>query len=256
MRQIKGLFIIVLAISMTSCGSHRGGANQLTHEDSVRVINDRNYQLHLAELQKVRENFIGPTVEAGEAVTKGDKFKTNVMDDSIAAITAGFEKLNVRLDHAQKDSTTIYGALLTRFRLLKTQHKYLTGTYTDDAHLLRFTSEVTFDDKHEEDMDFYFNNSDLISFRERHTTTREEQDIMTEDCYFLHNGRVVYAYRDEGIAVDSKDRINVMSMKRYLLRGDLTAHVSKMFANFKSDYEILLNQPLEPLIYPGEAKAQ
>ncbi len=256
MRQIKGLLILILSISMASCSHHRGGVSQMTHEDSVKVFTDRAFQIRLAELQKVRETFTGPSIEAGEAVTKGEKFRTNIMDDSTAAITAGFEKLNIKLEHAQKDSTTLYGALLTRFRLLKTQHKYLTGTYTDDAHLLRFTSEVTFDDKHEEDMDFYFNESNLVYFRERHTSTHEEQDIMTEDCYFLRDGKVAYAYRDEGTAQDSKDRMNVMSLKRYLLKGDLTAHVSKAFNTFKSDYEILINQPLEPLIYPGETKNQ
>ena len=228
----------------------------MSHEDSVRVVTDKAFQVHLAELQKFRETFAGPSIEAGEAVIKGEKFKTNILDDSTAAITAGFEKLKIKLEHAQKDSTTIYGALLTRFRLLKTQHKYLTGTYSDDAHLLRFTSEVTFDDKHEEDMDFYFSGSNLVYFRERRTSIHEEQDIMTEDCYFLRDGRVAYAYRDEGTAQDSKDRMNVMSMKRYLLKGDLTAHVSKAFDNFKSDYDILINQPLEPLIYPGESRGQ
>jgi hypothetical protein len=132
----------------------------------------------------------------------------------------------------------------------------LTATYTEDAHLLRYTAEITLDDKHEEDRDFYFNNGELVYFRERHTFTQEELDFMTDDSYFLRNGKVIYAYRDEGSAQERKDKMNVIPTKRFLLKGDLTAHVSKEFEKFKQDYEILLTQPLEPLIYPGESPVQ
>ena len=47
--------------------------------------------------------------------------------------------------------------------------------------------------------------------------------------------------------------MNLMSTRRFVLLGDLNAHVSKEFDNFKHDYDVLLTQRLEPLIYPGEA---
>jgi hypothetical protein len=256
MKQFISVSILVFAILLSSCGHKHAGTNHLTREDSIRILSERAFQAQLSDLQKVREELYGPAFEGDPAVSKGDKFKTNIMDDSTTSITGGFEKLKAKLEHAQKDSSTLYGALLTRFRLLNTQHKYLTGTYTDEAHLLRYTSEITFDDKHEEDRDFYFTNNTLIYFRERRTFTMDEQDLMTEDSYFLRNGKVTYAYRDEGTALELKDRMNVMSLKRFQLKGDLTSHVGREFNNFKQDYEILLNQPLEPLIYPGEAKAQ
>jgi hypothetical protein len=237
---------------MASCGHKKGAANQLTHEDSLRIVSDKAFQLHLASLQKVREELSFPSWEGEIEVKEGDKFKTNILDDSTKILTNNFEKLKAKLERAQKDSSTIYGGLLTRFRLLNTQHKYLTATYTDEAHLLRFTSEITFDDKHEEDRDFYFSNGTLIYFRERRTFTFDEQDLMTDDSYFINNGKVAYAYRDEGTAQGVKDRMNVMSLKRFYIKGNLSAHVAKEFANFKQDYEVLLNQPLEPLIYPGE----
>jgi hypothetical protein len=256
MRQRLLILIVGCSIMMFSCSEKRSHAIQLAHDDSLRIVNDKIFQRQLSDLQKVRENLIGPSLDGEITVTKGDKFKTNVLDDSTSAITAGFEKLNAKMERAQKDSTTLYGPLFTRFRLLKTQHKYLTATYTDEAHLLRFSSEITFDDKHEEDRDFYFTNGNLAYFRERHTSNQEGQDLMIEDSYFLFDGKVAYAYRDEGKADEVKDRMNVMSLKRFILKGDLTAHVSKEFNSFKKDYDILLTQPLEPLIYPSESKAQ
>lgn len=248
--------IICLSISMGSCGHKNGGKDQLTHEDSLRILSDKAFQIQLASLQKVREELNFPAWEGEPEVREGDKFKTNILDDSTKMLTNGFEKLKAKLERAQKDSSTIYGGLLTRFRLLNTQHKYLTATYTDEAHLLRFTSEITFDDKHEEDRDLYFSNGVLVYFRERRTFTQDEQDLMTDDSYFISNGRVAYAYRDEGTAQEAKDRMNLMSLKRFYIKGNLNAHVAKEFANFKQDYEILLNQPLEPLLYPGENKQQ
>jgi hypothetical protein len=251
MKNIASLLIVIFSIAMSACGpGNRSEKSQAVHEDSIRSVNYHAFQMHLSALRAVREEFKGPIEEGSITVAKGVKFKTNIMDDSTSAITNEVEKLNAKMEHAQKDSTTIYGALLTRFKLLKTQNKYLTATYTNGAHLLRFTSEITIDDKHEEDKDFYFDNASLVYFRERHTFTADEQRLMTDDSYFLRDGRVVYAYRDEGSGQDSKDRMNIMSMKRFLLTGNLTAHISKEFGIFKSDYEILLLQPLEPLLYP------
>ena len=201
----------------------------------------------------MHEDFSGPVMDGDPLVTGGEKFKSYLMDDTTTVITNRVERMESKLEHAQKDSTTDYGALLTRFRLLKTQHKYLTGTYSDEAHLLRFTTEVTFDDKHEEDRDFYFNKGKLVYFRERHTYAQEEQDISTDDSYFLVNGKVVYSYRDLGAAQVRKDKMDYMaSFKRYHLTGNVTSHVAKEFDSFKQDYGILLASPLEPLIYPGE----
>lgn len=257
MKKATLILVIVLSIGMTAC-THRGhGQAKLTHEDSVRIISDLAFKSTLLELQKVREDFSGPIVDGDEPVTTGDKFKTYLLDDSTKVITGKIEKLESQLEHAQKDSTTDYGALLTRFKLLKTQHKYMTATYNDGAHLLRFTTEVTFDDKHEEDRDFYFNKGVLVYFRERHTYPQDEQDISTDDSYFLVNGRVVYSYRDLGTAQIRKDKMDYMaSVKRYHLKGDVTSHVAKEFGDFKQEYEMLLVQQLEPLIYPSEQHAQ
>lgn len=224
----------------------------MIQEDSIRISSERSMQARISSLQKVREELTGPEQHGDPAVSPGDRFKTSLLDDSTTVITVRFEKLKAKLERAQKDSTTLYGALMTRFRLFNSQHKYLTATYDEEAHLLRYTEEVTLDDKHEEDRDFYFNNGELVYFRERHTFTQEEQDVMTDDSYFLKGAKVVYAYRDEGSAAERKDRMNLMSTKRFLLRGDLTAHVSKEFDNFKHDYDVLITQRLEPLIYPGE----
>ena len=225
----------------------------MTQEDSLRIYSERMMQAHLSSLQKIHEELSGPTQPGDPTVSAGDKFKTNLLDDSNTIITVRFEKLKARLERAQKDSTTLYGVLMTRFRLFNSQHKYLTATYDDSAHLLRYTEEVTLDDRHEEDRDFYFQNGELVYFRERHTFAKEEQDIMTDDSYFIQGKKVVYAYRDEGSAAERKDRMNLMSTRRFVLLGDLNAHVSKEFDNFKHDYDVLLTQRLEPLIYPGEA---
>ena len=254
MKQLITLFIICLSIGMASCGNHKSGANQLSHEDSVYVASDRVFQIQLTSLQKFREDLSFSQVDGDPTVIKGDRFKTNLMDDSTRSLTNNFEKLKIKLERAQKDSTTIYGGLLTRFRLLNSQHKYLTATYTSDAHLLRYNSEVTFDDKHEESRDFYFTNGTLVYFRERRTFTQDEQDQMTDDSYFVKNGKVNYSYRDEGVAQDIKDKMNLMSLKRFFIKGNVDAHVAKEFENFKQDYDILISQPLEPLIYPGENK--
>ena len=253
MKQLINILIIIISISQQSCSHSGKGKVKISHEDSLRIISDLAFKNILAELQKVYEDFSGPSLDGDPSVTTGDRFRTYFMDDSTKVITAKVEKLDSLLERAQKDSTTDYGALFTRFKLLKVQHKYLTATYNDGAHLLRFTMEITFDDKHEEDKDFYFNKGELVYFRERHTYAQEEQDISTDDSYFLVNGNVAYSYRDIGAAQVRKDKMDyVSSLKRYHLTGNLTSHVAKEFEDFRRDYEILFSSPLEPLIYPGE----
>jgi hypothetical protein len=250
MKQLITFSIIILSISLSFCTGRRGRAKEMTHEDSVKIKSDRAFQERLSGLQKVRNDLVGPTTTGDPSVTQGAKFSTNLLGDSINRITGEFENLNAKLEHAQKDSSTVYGALLTRFRLLNTQHKYLTATYTGRAHLLRFTSEITFDERHEEDRDYYFRNDSLVYLRVRHRFTQDEENVMTDDSYFIRNCKVVYAYRDQGSAPERKNRIDVIPLKRYYLNGNVTDHVSKEFADFKQDYEILLSRPLEPLIYP------
>jgi hypothetical protein len=108
------------------------------------------------------------------------------------------------------------------------------------------------DDKREEERDFYFMNGALVYFHERHTFSQEDQDVMTEDSYFLRDNKVIYSFRDQGSAPERKDKMNLLSTKRYKIKGDLNAHVSKEFDNFKRDYDMLLTQPLEALLYPAE----
>ena len=221
----------------------------MTQEDSVRNQSEHAFHMRLIQLQKIHEDLIGPTMQGDPAVMTGAKFSTNLLGDSINQITNEFENLIAKLENAQKDSSTSYGALLTRFKLLNTQHKYLTATYTSEAHLLRFTTEITFDDKHEEDRDYYFSNDTLVYLRVRHLFTQDEQDVMTDDSYFLKNCKVNYCYRDQGSEAERRNHMNVIPMKRYYLNGNITAFVSKEFEDFKHDYEILLSRPLESLIY-------
>jgi hypothetical protein len=258
MKQIITFSIIILSISLSFCTGRKVKAKQMTHEDSVKVKSDRALQLRLSELQKVHEDLVGPITSGEDAtVAQGAKFSTNLLGDSINEITGRFEKLNAKLEHAQKDSTTTYGALLTRFRLLNTQNKYLTATYTGGARLLRFTSEITFDDKHEEDRDYYFSNDTLVYLRIRHTFTQDELDFMTDDSYFIKNRVVKYSYRDQGSAPERRNKMDMIPLKRYHLNGNTTAHVSQEFEEFKHDYEILLSRSLEPLIYTrGESYIQ
>ena len=206
--------------------------------------------MRLAELQNVREDLVGPIASGDASVTQGAKFSTNLLGDSIRAITGEFEKINAKLEHSQKDSTTPYGAILTRFKLLNTQHKYLTAMYTNAARLLKFTSVVTFDDKHEEDREYFFVDDTLDYFRVKRTFVQDEQDVVTDDSYFLKNNRVVYSYRDQGSAPERRNRMDVIPLKRYYLKGNIMPYVSKEFEDFKHDYDIILSRPLEPLIYP------
>ena len=257
MKQLASILIIITTISLLSCTHDSTGKVKLSYEDSLKIISDLAFQNTLSKLQKVHEDFSGPVMDGDTLVTGGEKFKSYLMDDTTTVIINQVGKLESKLRHAQKDSTTDYGALLTRFRMLKAKRKYLTGTYNDEAHLLRFTSEITFDDKHEEDKDYYFNNDTLVYFRERRTYAQKEQDISTDDFYFLINGKVAYSYRDVGAAEVQRDKMDYMaSMKRYHLNGNLTAYVAMEFEEFKQDYDILLASPLEPLIYPGEQHPQ
>jgi hypothetical protein len=256
MKQLISFSFIIISLSLSFCTGRKGKVKQLTHEDSLRSQSEHAFHMRLIQLQKVHGNLIGPEILGDASVTEGTKFSTNLLSDSVNSITNEFEKLNAKLEHAQKDSSTLYGALLTRFKLLNTQHKYLTATYTSEARLLRFTSEITFDDKHEEDRDYYFSNDTLVYLRVRHSFTQDEQDIMTDDSYFLKNCKVNYCYRDLGSEPERRNHMNVIPMKRYYLKGNTTAQVSKEFENFKRDYEILLSRPLESLIYPGVSKTQ
>ena len=249
MRQLITFSIIILSISLSFCSGRRGKVNQMTTEDSVRIKSDQAYQRRLSELQNVRESLIGPVIVGDGFVSQGTKFNVN-LGDSIKIILNEFEKINAKLEHAQKDSATAYGALLTRFKLLNSQHKYLTAMYTNAAHLLRFTSVITLDDKHKEERDYYFVNDSLVYLRQKHTYTEDEQDVMTDDSYFMRNNRVVYSYRDQGSAPERRNSMDVIPLKRYYLKGDVNAHVSKEFEGFKQEYDMILARPLEPLIYP------
>ena len=250
MRLVIAFSIIILSLNLSFCSGKRGNAKQLSSEDSVRIKSEHAFQMRLVELQNFRENLIGPEVAGDASVTMGAKFNTNLLGDSIKSITSEFEKINAKLEHAQKDSSTAYGALLTRFKLLNTQQKYLTAMYANTARLLKFTSVITFDDKHEEDRDYYFSNDSLVYLRVKRTFTEDEQDVMTDDSYFIRNNKVVYSYRDQGSAPEHRNRMDVIPLKRYYLKGNIIAHVSKEFEDFKHEYDIILSRPLEPLIYP------
>lgn len=250
MRQLIILSFVILSISLSFCSGKRGKAKQLTSEDSMRIKSERAFQMRLIELQNFRQNLVGPVATGDPSVTIGVKFSTNLLGDSIKAITSEFEKINAKLERAQKDSATAYGALLTRFKLLNTQQKYLTAMYSNSAKLLRFTSVITLDDKHEEDRDYYFVNDTLVYLRVKRTFSEEEQDVMTDDSYFMKNNRVVYSYRDEGSAPEHRNRMDVIPLKRYYLKGNIAGHVSKEFDDFKHEYDLILSRPLEPLIYP------
>jgi hypothetical protein len=255
MKQIVSIGLVFLTLTFSACSHKKSGKPVMTAEDSLKIQEEIYHKVHMKELQKVRDSLIGP-IDDGSApsVKRGDAFKTSLLDDSTQAITAGFEKLKAKLDLAQKDSSTSYGTLMTRFRQFDTQEKYLTATYTDEAHILRYTSEISFDDKHEEERDFYFNNGVLVFFTERHTFNVDEQDRLISDSYFIRDGKVAYAFRDEGNAPQIRDKINLLTLRRFALTGNLTAHVAKEFADFKHDYEILISQPLEQLIYTEEAE--
>ena len=242
--------ILILSLSLSFCSGRKSKVKALTSEDSVRIKSERAFQMRLIELQNFRENLIGPVGTGDSSVILGAKFSTNLLGDSIKAITSEFEKINAKLERAQKDSSTAYGALLTRFKLLNTQQKYLTGMYSGDARLLKFTSVITLDDKHEEDRDYYFVNDTLAYLRVKRTFTEGEQDIMTDDSYFVKNNKVVYSYRDQGSAPEHRNRMDVIPLKRYYLKGNISGHVSREFEDFKHEYDILLSRPLEPLIYP------
>jgi|GEM_PF-2726718 len=255
-KQIIPAALVLFTTGFASCSSKSGGVAPLSKEDSIKVRSDETLRARLAILQSQKENLSGPSKDGDPTVSDGDLVEARLVSDSANSIIKGFEKIKTKLERAQKDSTTSYGALLTRFRLLSSKHKYITATYTDNAHLLRFTSEVTTDDKHKDYYDFYFSNGELVYFRERHNSTRDDQDIQTDDTYYIQKGVVVYSYRDDGSAPSRKDHMGVISSRRYALKGDVTAHVAKEFANFRGEHDLLAAQPLEPLIYPGDARPQ
>lgn len=246
-----GFVILILgSFALPSCVNHSKEREQLRLQDSARAVEDRKLKAHLAELSKVDMQVYGPSSAGTGLVQRAELYKAFETDSSIKRAIHVFMVLQARLDKAEKDSTTRYGRLLTRFKLLNAQKKYLVGTYGDQAELLRYSSKTTIDDKHEVNIDFYFYKDSLAFFREKKTATEDEQDLMTDDSYFLFGGKVVLAYRDEGSARVQRDKMNVMSIKRYRLIGDLTGHVSNEFSIFRADYDSLKLQTLEALIYP------
>ncbi len=245
--------LALATLAMASCSHRPHGPKPMTHADSVRRAAEAATNAYLADMDKVRDTLDGPTdpgTGSGEVV-RGDKYKTNLLDDSTVAITTSFEKLNARIQKSQKDSTTIYGRLISRFKALDSEHKYLAATYTSEGHLLTFHSEITRDDKHELDCDFYFDKGVLRYFRERRTYTLEDddQDILSDDSYLMSGSRVLYCYRDEGHAQRLKDHMDLMHLSRYALRGDVPGHVYRAYRAFLSDYDILLGQPMEMMVY-------
>jgi hypothetical protein len=245
------LFIFSLGVltGLASCGGGKGKQVAMTAEDSARVSYVKAFRVRVAALQKVREDISGPEESGEDKVLPDDRSKSLLSDDSISTIIAGFQKLQDRISDAQKDSSTYYGILFTRFKLIDGEHKYLTATYDQNAHLLRYTEQLTIDDRHEEERDFYFDAGQLTYYRSIIKFPHEEQDEVNDDSYFLVGRQVVYAYRNQGSAPDKKDKMNVIPTRKFLLTGNLTVHVSKEFESFRRDYEILLKQPLEPLLY-------
>ena len=215
----------------------------------------------LRELEKINEELTGPsdTAISNGKVSKGAKFGSDLIDDSTAAIIRSFDKLNNKLKAAQEDSTTPYGILISRFKTIDSDHKYLSATYTGTGHLLTFHSEVTNDDKHKQEYDLYFDKGKLryISEQRTYTTTDaddEQVDMSTCDAYYMSGSTLLYAYRDEAVSPQKKDHIELMKMFRYTLQGDARGHAARAYGQFLRDYQLLMAQPMERMIYTPMVK--
>ncbi len=255
------LFLSLWMVWGTSCRERAHGPKHMTQVDSARRVAAIAQIARLAELGKIHEDFEGP-VDPGQGngeVSKGGKFQTNIQNDSIATVTRSFEKFSAKIKKAQEDSSTAYGVLMSRFKVLDSQHKYLAATYSSDGHLLTFHSEITRDDKHELDYDMYFDHGRLRYIRERRTYTHEdeeEQSLLTDDSYYMSGADALYYYRDEGTALTQHDHMELMHMSRYNLKGDIKGHTARIFDLFKKDYEVLLSQSLEAMIYTPKVRIQ
>ena len=248
------IFLIIgLVILCSSCGHRPRGRRPMTTEDSARRVAAAATEAYLIRMNQVREQLDGPGPATGTGeVIRGGRYKSDLRDDSNTVITRALDKYNAKLNLAMKDSTTSYGVLMSRFSVAAdTLHKYIAATYSNSGHLLAYHSEVAIDEKHKVDYDLYFDKSKLIFFRERRTNTLEEddQDLLSDDSYFMSGGKVLFCYRDEGQTQHKRDHMELINLARYTLRGDVTGHVAQGYEVFRHDYEALLAQPLELMVY-------
>lgn len=259
MRLVISVCVIILSLLCASCHQRPRGRRPMTHEDSVKRLAAIAEEAHLTEMEKVKESLDGPAGITGTGdIARGNAISKDIVADSIAAVVKAFAKYNAKLNHAMKDSTTSFGPLMSRFQVEDSMHRYMSGTYSNDGHLLTFHSEASPDDKTKIDCDFYFDKGTLIFYHERHTYIGEEdeQDRITDDAYYMRGEKVLYSYRDEGHALHNRDHLDMIPLSRYALRGDILGYVSHAFDLFQKDYTELLSQPLEMMVYTPATRIQ
>ena len=114
------------------------------------------------------------------------------------------------------------------------------------------------DSRHELDYDLRFNEGLLVYIRERRSLVLDTDDLstqLTDESYFMSGAVVQYSYRDAGLLQPRHGRTEAIRMTRYTLVGDVSGHVAHMYDLFLKDYDILLAQPLEAMIYTSGTSA-
>ncbi|MBS1594255.1 MAG: hypothetical protein JST90_08005 [Bacteroidetes bacterium] len=262
MRHLPLLILLAVIVLSSSCGQQSHGRRHLSVADSLRRVHAIAEEAHLNDMEEQHEALTGPLPDGG----KGIMLATGPVPvpragDSIAIILRAHERFHHRLAQALADSTTLLGALITRVLVLDTSHRYMTATYSYDGHLLTFHAENTADEHRRYEYDLCFDHGRLVHLHERRTFAinteddDQQQEAYTDDTYYLWQGRAIQAYREQGQVVHHMDHIEFIPQGKAALTGDVAGHMSMSYEDFKEDYNLLQQRPMEMLVYTAAPPA-
>ncbi len=256
MRHFLLLIIVAIMALASSCGQQSHGRRHLSAADSLRRARAIAEESYLNRMEKLHEQLTGPVPAEGAGVmAPGGAVQVPRPGDTVAMLVHAHERWHKRLERALTDSTTALGALITRVLVQDSAHRYTTATYATDGRLLIYHSEYTPDEHERTEVDLCFDQGRLVHVHERHVYPGDMQDddqapdTYKDDAFYLSDGRVVYQYRNEGEVAHHLDHIEYMSEHRYALKGEIAAHLSRVYEAFVADYSALQQQSMEMMVY-------
>ncbi len=244
-----GLLGILLCFN--SCGnnkkSHATGSG-LSRQDSLDIARLDSTKKKLEPLQKYRENLKGPAAASGAALTRGAEISGSEAPAEFESIITEIDGWKSAVSKAGTDSTTDFGPLMTRGKIIDATQKFMNATYDRHAHLIYYYDHY---DKGTTryDNDYYFKDGSLVYYEHKVSEHNGGSAHLVQDEFYLSGGKVIYAFRDEGTDADKGKSINFVTVSRYQLNGDATGYVGNAFELFMKDYKVLLEEELEASIY-------
>jgi hypothetical protein len=219
----------------------------MTHEDSV-------YEQYLAEqkayekYKSVKQDFVFPLPTGGSPELSIGK-KAGGLSKQAKEATALYEIYKQELEAAKDDSTTEMGCLMERSTYITSLDRHIMGTYDKYGKLLTLRISDDSDDGEDEE-EFVFKEGVLLLYSHKVSETHGTEGKLTQDEFYINNGKVGHAYRDYGTGPVEKGKIlNFIDVDRFTLQGDWDAAVADAATRFKQSIALIKNEDFRAAFY-------